>query len=568
MLRLLKRLSPIVFLILASFSLQGMDCAGTSDPEDPGDTSDCSAEIAGPIVVPAGSAQIYTGVAGGSWTDNYALAWSVTGPATATLADVDGQEHDQSISFPEPGDYEIQLGVSEPIIENGCGDTEVTLDVHVIAALDECEVVIFGPSTLAYGETGDFQAILGSGWLATSHGTTWEVISGPGTGQIWSPDETSTLIQFSDPGVYTVRVTLESEIVDQACESAIAEFTVTVTDPNATSIPTGVYASPAGAPDGMAMLGGASWIDQLQLHFAMVCATVRGIAIYSLITHQTIEDFSLLSDVDLTNPPLGAAPLAPDSRAAYPALLQFGGAGAFLNVWDEDTGNWSDFGQLIEFQTSVTDAVPLTDTSEALLLVDGYGRVRQLDWNEGNGGYDQSERLTHGTNAASAAGRAADGPLLYVTNGSPGHAYLWHDDGGGFAAMDLGAVGDTPRRIRHLNGIAVATSFASDQISVITWDGAGTAAITATQAVGDGPVGVDLLARAGGGVYALTTGWGDNSYTITEIDGAGAVVASVTTTLPAGCTQPAHGLWAGDADDTFVVSCFGSSKLFVERRVP
>jgi len=255
------------------------------------------------------------------------------------------------------------------------------------------------------------------------------------------------------------------------------------------------------------------------------------------------------------------------ARAATGSLFEFGGDGAKERLWDAGAGAWSPYWDLID-QSGTIDATGYANNSDGLLFIPGFSRVRDYVWDEENSVYVASIRVDAGAasgNPVSAVGNEPGGPLLMVYNTSK--LYLWRDSGSGFVAGEIGTVGDDPRRIRLLGDIAVVTSFVSSEIAIVHWDGAGVANITATQAVGDGPVGVDLLERAGGGVYALTTGFNDDTYTITEIDAAGAVIASTTTDLPPECSQPAHGAWIGDSNESLIISCFGSDNLHVARRV-
>jgi hypothetical protein len=124
----------------------------------------------------------------------------------------------------------------------------------------------------------------------------------------------------------------------------------------------------------------------------------------------------------------------------------------------------------------------------------------------------------------------------------------------------VGAVGNNPRRIRCVpsHQICAVSNFGSDSLTIVRWNGQGTASIAATQTVGDGPVGISLRAD-GVNVLVISTGFNDNTHTITTIAPDGTVVSSVTSAAPDGCVNPGHALWLRSAPDTVVLTCKGSN---------
>ena len=93
-------------------------------------------------------------------------------------------------------------------------------------------------------------------------------------------------------------------------------------------------------------------------------------------------------------------------------------------------------------------------------------------------------------------------------------------------------------------------------MTAILWDGSGTPTIGATASVGALPVGIDVL-----GSRVVSTGFDDDTYSITEFDGAGALVGTTSTAVPVGCSQPGHAMFLGSTNDAVVVSCFGSDSI-------
>ena len=523
---------------------------------------DCAAGIQGQELVEQGNSAIYDLSLGGSWSAYRVVEWSAS-PPTPLAWNGDGTE--LTAAFPEPGTYTLSAAISDPMEGAHCDGVTVDLVVEVTAP--DCAVQIVGPSMVSVGAQADFELVLGSGWPSLPNAD-WSVA--PSGDVVFAGDGAGMTATFGAPGTYMVDVLVNDPEDGSPCDDAGDSIEVIVTEAGA-GIQTGLFDSPFPQPDGITFADLPFWQEQAGVRHLLLISCERGIAAVDLATQQQVPAISRLSPEPLLEPPFGTVVLGPQSRQreAFMSLFTFDPVGAVMGNWDEAAGEWFLFSQFIEFQSGVFDGVRYGERDDALLYVPGNGRVMQVLWEDGPG-FLATPRVDFGdlpgAPAISACGNSPVGALLFITSGFPGHAWLWHDDGRSFTATDLGEVGSTPRRIRTLNGIAVASSFGDGTISVFTWDGAGAAAKTATQVVGDGPVGVDLLARAGGGVYAITTGWNDNTYTITEIDAAGAVIVSETENLPGGAAQPAHGAWLHDEEESFAVSCYGSGHIFVERR--
>ncbi|MBS1215678.1 MAG: hypothetical protein H6R20_652 [Proteobacteria bacterium] len=152
--------------------------------------------------------------------------------------------------------------------------------------------------------------------------------------------------------------------------------------------------------------------------------------------------------------------------------------------------------------------------------------------------------------------------ILAVTAGTPGKLVIGDPAQFFLAVSVVGNVGNDPRRIRCLGSVCAVSNFSSDSLTLATWDGATNVAITATQAVGDGPIGIDL-AQDGANVIVASTGFTDSTYTLTTVAPNGSVVSSETLPAPVGCDQPGHALWLDDAEQSLVLSCYGSDALAV-----
>jgi hypothetical protein len=229
-----------------------------------------------------------------------------------------------------------------------------------------------------------------------------------------------------------------------------------------------------------------------------------------------------------------------------------------------------DFGATGLLFGTYRDAVHLGDDpaqSEALLTATSL--VQRFTWTDFGGGL-----LSPGTETALASFTGAGVPvsafafpdltrILVVTMGTPGKLAIGNPETPFTAVTVIGDVGDHPRRIRCLGGACAISNFGSGSLTIATWDGATNVAITDSQDVGDGPIGIDLRTLPGGNLAVASTGFHDSTYSLTVVSPAGAVLASETRPAPEGCVQPGHALWLGDGQNHLVLSCFGSDALAV-----
>ncbi len=228
-----------------------------------------------------------------------------------------------------------------------------------------------------------------------------------------------------------------------------------------------------------------------------------------------------------------------------------------------------DFGATQLLFGTYRDAVHLGDDpaqTEAILTAST--GVQRFTWTDFGGGqiFPSTETALNNFTGAgtpiSAFAFPAQTRILAVTAGSPGKLVIGDPAQFFLAVTVVGNVGNDPRRIRCLGSVCAVSNFGSDSLTLATWDGATNVAITATQAVGDGPIGIDL-AQAGPNVIVASTGFNDSTYTLTTVAPDGSVVSSETLPAPAGCDQPGHALWLGDAQQSLVLSCFGSDAIAV-----
>jgi len=280
----------------------------------------------------------------------------------------------------------------------------------------------------------------------------------------------------------------------------------------------------------------------------------------------------LVADVTLWGiTPLSATSRLKDGQTAYhDAVVDFGPNGAGITRYiagGEDPGfGWT---QLIEFQQPVYDVVTFgnAQTSSGALFVRG-ADVRFIDWNadlsffEVQQGYELTSAMWPGRTGTfiSAFTYGLDEPVLALETGSPGQVWLHARDGS--PAAVVGAVGDDPRRVRADGGIAAVSNYGGDSLTILTWDGGATAAVAGTVSVGDGPVGIDVMDLGDGTVGIVSTGYLDDTYTVTVVSAAdGSVVSNVTSPAPETCDAPGHAVWVRDGTRRIAFSCNGNGAV-------
>jgi hypothetical protein len=269
---------------------------------------------------------------------------------------------------------------------------------------------------------------------------------------------------------------------------------------------------------------------------------------------------------------IGALVIQHPTVAEQDAFFGYGTNTGFARVYVPQN---QDFGSTLLLGSGFTDAVHLgSDPAQEAIAVRSSGggaiaRFRFVDF--GGGQYFPSANDFVSSFAFSGIGTPisayadpTSSRVLVALAGAPGKLVIADPAlQAPFGTVTVGDLGDDPRRVRCLAGVCAISNRTSNTLALALWDGGANASITGTTPVGDGPIGIDLRALGGGQTAIASTGFDDDTYTITVVDSAAAVVASATTAAPAGCTQPSHPLWLGDAEQHLVVSCFGSGNLAV-----
>jgi len=249
------------------------------------------------------------------------------------------------------------------------------------------------------------------------------------------------------------------------------------------------------------------------------------------------------------------------------AVLVFGPNGGALTTWNTSTSDW---GMLLidpPPATSKTDATAIGGTQQTV----GYtltsfddSRVTVNRWDANTTYWSDVSTVSSISpgKAISAYAHLPKATVMVLTDGQPGTLLIYDIAVDPPVAATVGQVGNSPRKLRCLPPLCAASNFASSTLSVVTWDGtANTAQIVGSTPVGDGPVGIDL-AKIGTNTAAVSTGFNDNSYSVTLFDATGALVSNVKKNAPAGCTSPGHAAWAASGT-RIAMTCNGSDSYAI-----
>lgn len=291
-----------------------------------------------------------------------------------------------------------------------------------------------------------------------------------------------------------------------------------------------------------------------------------------------------------TEPSYWYGGIALTGRLDTKSLILYGGQSAVLANYDTEN---SEFYPYVSYLSgggykNMTDGIKFTadyseqaagrdaEIEEGAMLVDNTSdRLIFVEYFEDeNGDYfgrNSDKTIMGSTNFPAKTGSMVsafqlvkDGPIIAVGSGSPGSIHYDSDGTGAGTGTKIGDAGNTPRRIRCLLPVCAVSNYGSNALTILSWDGSAQPSITATQSVGTGPVGIDLKAD-GDGAKIISTGFADNTYTVTTVDGAGAVTDNVTKSVPNGCTSPAHAVWIEDATNTkAVISCYDGAVAVVD----
>lgn len=131
------------------------------------------------------------------------ILWSqVSGPNTATIEAP--EQLDTKISGLVQGVYEFRI-----IVSNGAGSDTATVTITVNAAAVQAPVVDAGDDQTITLPVNSITLIASVQGTATV--TEWTLVSGPGTAAILSPDQSETIVNGLEEGVYVFKFTASNE---------------------------------------------------------------------------------------------------------------------------------------------------------------------------------------------------------------------------------------------------------------------------------------------------------------------------------------------------------------------
>ena len=166
-------------------------------------------------------------------------------------------------------------------------------------------------------------------------------------------------------------------------------------------------------------------------------------------------------------------------------------------------------------------------------------------------------------------GTPEDTPVLVLDNATESGLYLALRDGS--APTRVADVGPDARKVRCTrlksgmdNFVCAVSVFGSNQLAILTWDGATAPTFHGFTNVGNGPVDIQLRRLINGNVAVLSTGFNDNTVTETEVAPDGTVISNNTRPTLEGCESPAHAIYIQDDESLKIVgTCFGSDAYFI-----
>ncbi|HKI86951.1 MAG TPA: hypothetical protein VKA53_09420 [Thermoanaerobaculia bacterium] len=399
-----------------------------------------------------------------------------------------------------------------------------------------------------------------------------------------APGECTLNVLPIDEGTATVTVT----VTDANQESVSGTFKVTVTSggqkPPAVSL--GNHTAPGGSGEiETASLLGPSFAGFSGGLLTLFSDGSNGYVLFDLTT----DEVKRASQGPVNGLVRGAVPISAGQEAARDgeAIIIFGTSDGDSSVDNHDpiTGQWTS----TPIPGSGSDASQagnsLTGTGSQLALANGATTssgaevvLTQLDGvhfiaQSGNGSFALTSEMIPATSLGGNGGPISafettkGGPVLVASiaplGSSPpnGSLYFWPRHG---APSEVGKVGVEPRRIRCLNGICGVTNNTDNSLTILLWDGTTKPTIAGTTPVGDGPVGLDLATLSNGDTVIGTTGYNDNTYTLTEVAADGSVVSSDTKPVDAGCYAPSHLAFFADVEGLkALVTCYYTSSFDV-----
>jgi len=246
--------------------------------------------------------------------------------------------------------------------------------------------------------------------------------------------------------------------------------------------------------------------------------------------------------------------------------------GLYLGCWyPADNQYPAGFGMWLAMEWAST----ITDIWTDGASTDGFAYLNQTDstfhWQSGHipstSGWTEEHSITNygswmgdsyqNTTPVSAQGGFNGNPVAFITTGAPGKLF-WGDPAGQIATY-VGDVENYPWRFRCESGVCFVTSFSPGNLSVITWPDQNQAPVIRQTGVvvGDGTSYTDIKDNGDGTVTALSTGWTDNSYSLTTVNKTDGSIVSNTKVTLASCNKPPQAMFLNDTQ--MLTVCSGDS---------
>jgi hypothetical protein len=361
---------------------------------------------------------------------------------------------------------------------------------------------------------------------------------------------------FSQAGSFVVTLTVTDGNSDQATDTVM----VTVTAPIV--LEDGLTSVGNTKLEGSQVLIDVNWAGMTTSHLLLVSG-YDGILGLNLATgEELLTDFYQPASAVLGVIGLNAS-AAPETANYRDVLVEYGNDGLRFMPYDAADSQWGPPQWMISM-AQVPDAIPFNgDPGSGGFVYVIYGQVAFVTYDEllDKWDFDHTFHMSSfpdmWSGFASAFARDETGTFLAVEAGYPGKLYMHNRT----AAVVIGNVGNEPRKIRVLDEVGAVTNFYDDSITLISWDTSDNCAVLETVSVGDGPIGLDLIGLDSGNIAIVTTGYIDDTFTITEVTASGGLVSSDTQPVTTGCTQPGHAVWIRDGSLKVMIS--GSDNVAV-----
>lgn len=321
--------------------------------------------------------------------------------------------------------------------------------------------------------------------------------------------------------------------------------------------------------EGMANLGNLPYANFTGEGPAVAFSGFNDTAVLNLVTREVLLD---LSNSGIERFGVAGISLDPPGQNSTAAILSYGPAttfGGFLVQYFPSDGQFSPFGQLLTGSTGF-DAIPFGgDVVSSGMTYTALNGVNFIAFNSTSEQFGPTNELLVPGDFSGASGiplsayvDTPGGPAL-VLFGNPGFdlaGEVWFHDRSTPPLAPVFIVQNDPRKLRCVPPICAVSNFASDSLSIFTWDGITPPAAPTTVSTCDGPLGIDITQLDNGNFAIVTACFNDSMVNETVVQSSAAEVSNTQTPVDSACLNPGHALWMLDSEGLkILISCFGSS---------